>query len=104
MFGWRVVRRYGFFVTKPEGNCFFASSSDTAGEMMTSSPAFQSAPVETLWPAVSCSESMTRRISWKLRPVLGRLVDETSLGFACGAVEALIREIRLHRAAEAAER
>jgi chromate reductase len=34
----------------------------------------------------------------------GRLVDETSLGFACGAVEALIREIRLHRAAEAAER
>jgi chromate reductase len=28
-----------------------------------------------------------------------RLVDETSLGFACGAVEALIREIRLWRAA-----
>jgi chromate reductase len=31
----------------------------------------------------------------------GRLVDETSLGFACGAVEALIREIGLWRAAEA---
>src|SRR5579863_4209288 len=31
----------------------------------------------------------------------GRLIDETSLGFACGAVEALIREIRLWRAAEA---
>jgi chromate reductase len=31
----------------------------------------------------------------------GRLVDETSLGFACGAVEALIAEIRLWRAAEA---
>jgi chromate reductase len=30
----------------------------------------------------------------------GRLVDETSLGFACGAVEALIREIRLWRAAD----
>jgi chromate reductase, NAD(P)H dehydrogenase (quinone) len=30
-----------------------------------------------------------------------RLVDETSLGFACGAVEALIAEIRLWRAAEA---
>lgn len=29
----------------------------------------------------------------------GRLVDETSLGFACGAVEALLREIRLWRAA-----
>jgi chromate reductase, NAD(P)H dehydrogenase (quinone) len=30
----------------------------------------------------------------------GRLVDEISLGFACGAVEALLREIRLWRAAE----
>ena len=29
----------------------------------------------------------------------GRLVDETSLGFACAAVEALLREIRLWRAA-----
>src|SRR5690349_1556664 len=31
----------------------------------------------------------------------GRLVDETCLSFACGAVEALINEIRLWRAAEA---
>jgi chromate reductase, NAD(P)H dehydrogenase (quinone) len=30
----------------------------------------------------------------------GRLVDETSLGFACAAMEALMREIRLWRAAE----
>jgi chromate reductase, NAD(P)H dehydrogenase (quinone) len=30
----------------------------------------------------------------------GRLVDETSLGFACGAVEALLHEIRLWRMAE----
>ena len=30
----------------------------------------------------------------------GRLVDETSLGFACGAVEALLQEIRLWRAAD----
>ena len=29
----------------------------------------------------------------------GRLVDETSLGFACGAVEALLTEIRLWKAA-----
>jgi len=29
----------------------------------------------------------------------GRLVDETSLGFACGAVEALLTEIRLWQAA-----
>jgi chromate reductase, NAD(P)H dehydrogenase (quinone) len=32
----------------------------------------------------------------------GRLVDETSLGFACGAMEALLREIRLWRSAEGA--
>jgi chromate reductase len=31
----------------------------------------------------------------------GRLVDETSLGFACAAVEALLREIRLWQAADA---
>jgi chromate reductase, NAD(P)H dehydrogenase (quinone) len=30
----------------------------------------------------------------------GRLVDETSLGFACGAVEALLHEIRLWRMAD----
>jgi chromate reductase, NAD(P)H dehydrogenase (quinone) len=32
----------------------------------------------------------------------GRLVDETSLGFACGAVEALLREIRLWQTADGA--
>jgi chromate reductase len=31
----------------------------------------------------------------------GRLVDEASLGFACGAVEALLHDIRLWRTAEA---
>jgi chromate reductase, NAD(P)H dehydrogenase (quinone) len=31
----------------------------------------------------------------------GRLVDDTSLGFACGAVEALLQEIALWKAAEA---
>ena len=30
----------------------------------------------------------------------GSLVDETSLGFACGAVEALLKEIALWQAAE----
>jgi len=34
----------------------------------------------------------------------GRLVDETSLGFACGAVEALLHEIALWKAAEAKSR
>jgi chromate reductase, NAD(P)H dehydrogenase (quinone) len=33
----------------------------------------------------------------------GRLVDETSLGFACDAVEALLREIRLWRMADSAK-
>ncbi len=33
----------------------------------------------------------------------GRLVDETSLGFACGAVEALLREIRLWQPVAAAQ-
>jgi chromate reductase, NAD(P)H dehydrogenase (quinone) len=33
----------------------------------------------------------------------GRLVDETCLGFACGAVEALLREIRLWRSADGIE-
>jgi hypothetical protein len=33
----------------------------------------------------------------------GRLVDETSLGFACGAVEALLKEIALWQAAENAQ-
>ena len=37
--------------------------------MMTSSPSFQFTGVDTLYFAVSCSESMTRRISSKLRPV-----------------------------------
>ena len=32
----------------------------------------------------------------------GRLVDETWLGFACGAVEALLAEIRLRAMAKAA--
>lgn len=38
--------------------------------MITSSPRFQSAGVATLWLAVSCNESIARRISSKLRPVL----------------------------------
>ena len=42
----------------------------TEGTMITSSPFFQSAGVATLCLAVSCMESMTRRISSKLRPVV----------------------------------
>ncbi len=38
--------------------------------MITSSPCFQSAGVATLCFAFSCMESITRRISSKLRPVV----------------------------------
>jgi hypothetical protein len=41
-----------------------------AGMITTSSPSFQFAGVATLKLSVSCSESITRRISSKLRPVL----------------------------------
>ena len=66
------------------GNFSLASSSETAGTMMTSSPCFQFAGVATLCLAVSWSESMTRRISSKLRPVRGR-VGERELHLVVGA-------------------
>src|SRR6266705_1060478 len=45
--------------------------------MITSSPFFQFTGVATLCFAVSCMESITRRISSKLRPVvIGRNFDE----------------------------
>jgi chromate reductase, NAD(P)H dehydrogenase (quinone) len=45
-------------------------------------------------------ECIITSVAAKIRD--GRLVDETSLGFACGTVEALLREIRLWRAAAGA--
>src|SRR3954453_6756219 len=69
-FGCCVIRRYGFGAFQPCGNCFFASSSLTEPEMMTSPPCFQFAGVATLCLAVSWIESMTRRTSSKFRPVV----------------------------------
>ena len=69
-FGCGTRRRYGFTVFQPSGYFSLASSSETAGMMITSSPLFQFTGVDTLCFAVSWSESMTRRISSKLRPVL----------------------------------
>ena len=43
---------------------------DTAGTIITSSPSFQFTGVATLCFNVSCNESISRRISSKLRPVL----------------------------------
>ena len=47
-----------------------ASSSDTEPAMITSSPCCQFTGVATLCSAVSCSESITRMTSSKLRPVV----------------------------------
>jgi hypothetical protein len=47
-----------------------ASSSETEPAMITSSPCCHCAGVATLWFAVSCSESITRSTSSKLRPVV----------------------------------
>jgi chromate reductase, NAD(P)H dehydrogenase (quinone) len=46
---------------------------------------------------VLAREVVITSVSDKVRD--GRLVDETSLGFACAAVEALLREIRIWRTA-----
>src|SRR5262249_43980670 len=67
--GCGTMRRYGRGALHPSGYCFFASSSDTDPEMITSSPCFQLTGVDTLWVAVSWSESSTRRTSSKFRPV-----------------------------------
>src|SRR4029077_9300965 len=48
----------------------FASSFETEPAMITSSPGCHCAGVDTLWFAVSWSESMTRSTSSKLRPVV----------------------------------
>jgi len=68
--GCGTIRRYGRGAFQPPGNFCFASSSETAGTMITSSPCFQLTGVATLCRAVSWIESSTRSTSSKLRPVL----------------------------------
>jgi hypothetical protein len=55
-------------VMNPLENFVLASSSDVAGEMMTSSPSFQFTGVDTPNSALSCRASSARRISSTLRP------------------------------------
>jgi hypothetical protein len=69
-FGCATTRMYGFFAVHPCGNFCLASSSETAGTMITSSPCFQFTGVATLCRAVNCTESSSRRTSSKFRPVL----------------------------------
>src|SRR6266404_2283555 len=69
-FGCGTILRYGLGDFHPPGYFCCASSFDTEGRMITSSPCFQFTGVATLCFAVSCIESMTRSISSKLRPVL----------------------------------
>ena len=45
--GWDTIRRYGFSTFQPAGNFLRASSSETEPLMITSSPSFQFAGVET---------------------------------------------------------
>ena len=52
-FGCGTIRRYGFGDFQPSGYFCFASSSVTAGRMITSSPCFQFTGVATLCLAVS---------------------------------------------------
>ena len=70
LFGCGVIRRYGFGALQPAGNFSFAASSDNDGTMITSSPSFQLTGVATLYFDVNCNESITRKISSKLRPQL----------------------------------
>ena len=60
--GWATMRKYGLSVFHPPGNFAFACSSETEGTIITFSPNFQFTGVATLCFAVSCNESMTRRI------------------------------------------
>src|ERR1700730_16520108 len=69
-FGCATILKYGFGDFQPPGYFCWASSFETEGRMITSSPFFQFTGVATLCLAVSCMESSTRRISSKLRPVL----------------------------------
>src|SRR5579871_4695129 len=75
LFGCGVMRRYGLTAVYPFGNfCLRTSGSCSDGTMMTSWPSFQLTGVATEYLSVSCSESTTRRISSKLRPVLAGYV------------------------------
>src|SRR2546423_14825593 len=67
--GWGTIRMYGFGSFQSP-KTFFASSLDTEPAITTSSPGFQLTGVATRGFAVSCSESMTRNTSSKLRPVV----------------------------------
>ena len=69
-FGAGTIRMYGFGDFQPAGHLVLAWSSVTEPEMITSSPCFQSAGVATRCFAVICSESITRRIYAKFRPVV----------------------------------
>src|SRR5262245_12828654 len=61
--GWRTKRTYGFGARQPRGKCLRASSSDTDGTMMTSSPCCQLAGVASRCLLVSWIDSSRRRIS-----------------------------------------
>src|SRR5207244_6132665 len=67
--GCGTIRMYGFGDSHSP-KISLASSLETEPAMITSSPCRQFTGVATLCFAVSCSESITRSTSWKLRPVV----------------------------------
>src|SRR5258708_17199008 len=71
-FGWGTILRYGLGDFQPPGYFCCASSFETDGRIITSSPAFQFTGVATLCFAVSCMESRPPNISSKFRPLLMR--------------------------------
>ena len=79
---------------QPPGYFFFASSLDTVPLMMTSSPGFQFAGVDTWCLAVSCKESRIRTTSSKLRPVLMGYMS-CSLIFLSGPMTNTVRTVAL---------
>src|SRR5207302_7830541 len=92
--GCGTILMYGFGDFQPAGYVFLASSSETEPAMITSSPCCQFTGVDTLCFAVSCSESITRRTSSKLRPVVIGLT-RISLIFLSGRPRQTLRSVWL---------
>src|SRR5262249_49564705 len=93
--GCGVSRRAGFSALKPLGNFLFSSSGSVSdGTITQSPPCFQLTGVATWYLSVSWSESRTRRISLKSRPVLaGQVIIARTLRF--GSMKKTERTVRV---------
>jgi hypothetical protein len=92
MTGAGTIRKYGVGAVQPSGYFCLASSSDTNGSMITSSPYFQFVAVGIFCVAVNWIESRTRKTSSKLRPVvIGQL--DISLIFLSGPITKTVQTV-----------